>query len=281
MTQSTHPDIGKRVLVECTVEGLNEYHTGILSGVSDEWYEVVTEEEVVHKFTPKYWEYAVVKEKNMRKIGEIIEFEDMREGDVVEFVGYTLVYIPDYTGADPTQWGYECGKNYLVGFGNNGGKFGPITDNGEAPSRNWGFVFKLVATQEQQDPPKLQDGMVVEVQEDAGYGKRYIVLGETLINSSGYNNRCAYDEDLLMHGDIDNGFTIMKVYKPIKIKNLKSLFNMDDSIFARNEMELLWERKTIPTEQEQHINELEEQIEEMKQKVSTMKQKVNELRGTL
>jgi len=73
----------------------------------------------------------------------------------------------------------------------------------------------------------------------------------------------------------------MKVYKPIKIKNLKSLFNMDDSIFARNEMELLWERKAIPTEQGQHISELEEQIEEMKQKVSTMKQKVNELRGTL
>jgi len=78
-----------------------------------------------------------------------------------------------------------------------------------------------------------------------------------------------------MYGDIDNEFTIMKVYKPIKIKNLKSLFNMDDSIFARNEMELLWERKAIPTEQEQHINELEEQIEEMKQKVSAMEQKVS------
>jgi len=77
-----------------------------------------------------------------------------------------------------------------------------------------------------------------------------------------------------MYGDIDNEFTIMKVYKPIKIKNLKSLFNMDDSIFARNEMELLWERKTIPTEQEQHIIELEEQIDEMKKKVA-------ELKGTL
>jgi len=272
MTQSTHPDIGKRVLVECTVEGINEYHTGILSGVSDEWYEVVTKEGVAHKFMPKYWKYTVIEEKNMRKIGEIIEFEDMREGDVVEFVGYTIY---------PYCYTYTVGKSYKVTI-NNSGVIGPVDEHGMVPPENYGFEFKLVATQEQQNkPPKLQDGMVVEVQEGAGYGKRYIVLGETLINSSGYNNQCAYDEDLLMYGDIDNEFTIMKVYKPIKIKNLKSLFNMDDSIFARNEMELLWERKAIPTEQGQHISELEEQIEEMKQKVSTMKQKVNELRGTL
>jgi len=58
---------------------------------------VVTEENgvesVVMNLMPKYWKYTVIKnksgEKNMRKIGEIIEFEDMREGDVVEFVGYT------------------------------------------------------------------------------------------------------------------------------------------------------------------------------------------------
>ena len=277
MTQSTHPDIGKRVLVECTVEGINEYHTGILSGVSDEWYEVVTKEGVAHKFMPKYWKYTVIEEKNMRKIGEIIEFEDMREGDVVEFVGYTT----DYPNPNLSYWRYNVGKSYSVVIDADGDR-GPLDEDGDIPPKNYGFEFKLVATQEQQNkPPKLQDGMVVEVQEGAGYGKRYIVLGETLINSSGYNNQCAYDEDLLMYGDIDNEFTIMKVYKPIKIKNLKSLFNMDDSIFARNEMELLWERKAIPTEQGQHISELEEQIEEMKQEVSAMEQKVAELKGSL
>ena len=274
MTQSTHPDIGKRVLVECTVEGLNEQYTGILSGVSDEWYEVVTEEEVVHKFMPKYWEYAVIKEKNMRKIGEIIEFEDMREGDVVEFVGY----IPDYTGTEPVWWGYECGKNYLVGFDNNGGKFGPITDNGEAPYRNWGFVFKLVATQEQQNkPPKLQDGMVVEV----GCGKRYIVFGDRLVGKFGWNPLSYYDDDLNGNEDVvGDNYVINKVFSVKEALDVESILDKDKRIWI-NSVELLWERKAIPTEQEQHINELEEQIEEMKQKVSTMKQKVNELRGTL
>jgi len=270
MTQSTHPDIGKRVLVECTVEGINEYHTGILSGVSDEWYELITDEDVIYRVMPEYWKYTVIEDQ--------MNYNDTDETQ--EKLLSCKVKLTDKNSRNFVEYGELIAvtdKWYKV-----------VTDDGfeiKFYKECWECEMMICAEKQQDNkPPKLQDGMVVEVQEDIdNFGKRYIVLGETLVNSSGYNNRCAYDEDLLMHGDIDNGFTIVKVYKPIKIKNLKSLFNMDDSIFARNEMELLWERKAIPTEQEQeqHIIELEEQIDEMKKKVSTMKQKVNELRGTL
>ena len=80
MTQSTHPDIGKRVLVECIVKNVNEYHIGVLAGVSDEcivknvneyhigvlagvsdeWYELITDEDVIYRFMPEYWKYTVM-----------------------------------------------------------------------------------------------------------------------------------------------------------------------------------------------------------------------------
>ena len=269
MTQSTYRDIGKRVLVECIVKNVNEYHVGVLAGVSDEWYELITDEDVIYRFMPEYWKYTVIKEKNMRKIGEIIEFEDMREGDVVEFVGYTIY---------PYCYTYTVGKSYKVTI-NNSGVIGPVDEHGMVPPENYGFEFKLVATQEQQNkPPKLQDGMVVEV----GCGKRYIVFGDRLVGKFGWNPLSYYDDDLNGNEDVaGDDYVINKVFSVKEALDVESILDKDDKRIWINSVELLWERKAIPTEQEQHINELEEQVEEMKQKVSAMEQKVEELKGSL
>lgn len=69
-----------------------------------------------------------------REVGEVIEWQDMKVGDVVEFVQYST----------PTHrwWSYSERSLYNV-VTRDGGYFAPEDDDGCRPPMDFGFIFKL------------------------------------------------------------------------------------------------------------------------------------------
>jgi hypothetical protein len=98
----------------------------------------------------------------------------------------------------------------------------------------------------------LKDGMVVEQRNE----NRYLLLGETFANKSGYNKIIGYENDLKWKGGYPGG-DIVRVYRiiPGSIKCLEEVF------FDEN-LELIWERK-----------------EPKKMTVEEMRQKLEDLTG--
>lgn len=98
----------------------------------------------------------------------------------------------------------------------------------------------------------LKDGMVVE----QGNGNRYLLLGETFVNKSGYNQIAGYENDLKWKGDYAGG-DIVRVYRIIP-----GLLKCLGEVFCSEKLELIWER-----------------IEPKKMTVEEMRKKLEELTG--
>ena len=81
----------------------------------------------------------------------------------------------------------------------------------------------------------LKDGMIVE----CANGKRYLALGDNLINGSGFLEIKDYNNDL--KSDINpHKWNINKVYK-VEAHHINGIFN-------NNNLTLIWERKEEPEE---------------------------------
>lgn len=98
----------------------------------------------------------------------------------------------------------------------------------------------------------LKDGMVVE----QGNGNRYLLLGETFVNKSGYNQIAGYEYDLKWKGGYAGG-DIVRVYRIIP-----GLLKCLGEVFCSEKLELIWER-----------------IEPKKMTVEEMRKKLEELTG--
>lgn len=98
----------------------------------------------------------------------------------------------------------------------------------------------------------LKDGMVVERRN----GNRYLLLGETFVNKSGYNQIAGYENDLKWKGGYEGG-DIVRVYRIIP-----GLLKCLEEVFCSEKLELIWER-----------------IELKKMNVEEMRQKLEELTG--
>lgn len=98
----------------------------------------------------------------------------------------------------------------------------------------------------------LRDGMVVE----QGNGNRYLLLGETFVNKSGYNQIAGYEYDLKRKGGYAGG-DIVRVYRIIP-----GLLKCLGEVFCSEKLELIWER-----------------IEPKKMTVEEMRKKLEELTG--
>lgn len=66
----------------------------------------------------------------------LVNWEEMKEGDKLVFRGYS--------DSSHDHWSFNVGKVYTVGYNLDRG-VGPISDNGQIPSCNWGFMFEKVA----------------------------------------------------------------------------------------------------------------------------------------
>lgn len=72
--------------------------------------------------------------------GSVVDdFKTLVEGEELVFEGFS--------NEDHKHWCYTVGEVYKVGRDASGlhGKIGPIAENGNVPSRNWGFIFKRVS----------------------------------------------------------------------------------------------------------------------------------------
>lgn len=96
----------------------------------------------------------------------------------------------------------------------------------------------------------LKDGMVVE-QADK---RRYLVLGDKIIDHSSYNGLSQFAEDLT-NVKYGNEFDIVKVYNVV-FNGTKSLV----SIFYDENLELIWERKKI---KHMTVEEMQKKLEEL------------------
>ena len=96
----------------------------------------------------------------------------------------------------------------------------------------------------------LKDGMVVEQTDKC----RYLVLGDKIIDHSGYNGLSQFAEDLT-NVECGNEFDIVKVYNVV-FNGTKSLV----SIFYDENLELIWERKKI---KHMTVEEMQKKLEEL------------------
>lgn len=96
----------------------------------------------------------------------------------------------------------------------------------------------------------LKDGVVVE----QGNGNRYLLLGETFVNKSGYNQIAGYENDLKWKGGYAGG-DIVRVYRIIP-----GLLKCLEEVFCNEKLELIWERKKL---KKMTVEEMRQKLEEL------------------
>jgi hypothetical protein len=189
----------------------------------------------------------------MRKIGEIIKWNEIREGDLLEFVEF----VEDRFGALHDHWEFKPGNCYKAKRYNSIMGVESESESKEIAPSNYGFVFKLVDCNL---PPKLENGMVCVIKD----GRELLVVNNDVLidknwhavvtlNDYNYDLSCAH-----------NFFNIEKIYSPVH--ESRDVINPSKvTTFGT----LIWQRKT----KEQLA--IEEEIKDLEDKISELKSKLN------